>query len=102
MCSTPKGRSSRSTRHTEIQCLTEEMSANEYTALVQHANQSYEQRQSELKRLRAEGKLAPSKLRKTPVKHADSMLRCLFNLDFSDFFSRLSMADKTTSVNHLK
>jgi len=102
MCSTPKGRSSHSIRHAEIQCLTEEMSADDYTALVQHANQSYEQRQRELKHLRAKGKLPPSKLRKAPVKHEDSMLKCLLNFDFAGIFSRLSVLDKTTSTNHLK
>jgi hypothetical protein len=95
MCSTPKGRSPRSNKHPGIQSLTEEMSADEYTDLVQRANYSYEHRQQELKRLRAEGKLPPSKLRQRPEKHQASMLQCLLNLDFPGFFRKLSTQDSS-------
>lgn len=102
MCSTPKGRSSRNAHHTEIQCLTEEMSAEAYTELVQRANYSYEHRQDELKRLRAEGKLPPSKLRKKPIKNEKSGLQYLLGFDFSSFFKKLLTADKAASASLLK
>ena len=86
MCSTPKGRSSRSIKHTAIQSLTEEMSAEEYSAMVQRANQSYEQRQQQVARLRANGKLPSSKLSQTAKKVEPGMLGCLLNLDFSKIF----------------
>jgi len=96
MCSTPKGRSSRSIKHTEINSLAEEMSAEEYSEMVQRANQSYEQRQQLIMCLRADGKLPPSKLRQTAKKVEPGMLEYLFNLDFSKIFRRGLAAGKTS------
>ena len=54
MCSSPKGRSGRPHQSTAVHGLVNNMSAAEYSSMVQRANESYERRQEELAVIRAE------------------------------------------------
>ena len=53
MCSTPKGRGGRPQHSSAVNGLVSNMSAAEYSSMVQRANESYERRQEELAEIRA-------------------------------------------------
>jgi len=56
MCSSPKGGSGGKRPSSKVESLSDGMSAGEYSAMIQRANESYERRQEELAEIRAERK----------------------------------------------
>ncbi len=63
MCSTPKGRGGRPHHSSAVNGVTSNMSAAEYSSMVQRANESYERRQQELAEIRAARKLSQQRLK---------------------------------------
>lgn len=88
MCSTPKRGSSYGSLYSETHSLSEEMSAEEYSDLVQHANYSFECRQQDIRRLKSEGIMPVSKLRKTQKKDEISLFKSIFNFGFLKFIGK--------------
>jgi len=70
MCSSPKGGTTKPLLSRNVDSLTGDMSASEYSNMVHRANQSYEQRQEELIEYRKTHKNKLSTATKKPVEES--------------------------------